>query len=211
MAEPVQYAWQQLPRETDKAYQAFVVYRNLEPKERSLARVGSELVKSRTLLSRWSAQWNWVERAREWDHYQELKRLERRIEEKQKMDETHLKIVRGMRNKIIEALSKMDPQVLAVDMREMRSWISEFIKLERLIMGEPESIEERRERVEIHATIEEQIKEYAPVFQELIDEGLVTLDGHPRAPIIAGSSEDGGDDDTVDIDDGLDGPPVFED
>jgi hypothetical protein len=52
MDEPQQYAWQQQPRETDKAYQAFVVYRNLDPKERSLSRVVSELAKSRTLLSR---------------------------------------------------------------------------------------------------------------------------------------------------------------
>lgn len=55
MTESQQYTWQQ-PRETDKAYQAFVTYRNLDPEERSLARVGWEWVKSRTLLSRWSAQ-----------------------------------------------------------------------------------------------------------------------------------------------------------
>ena len=209
MAEPVQQPWQQLPGESIKAYQAFVTYRNLEVKERLLQRVGSELVKSVTLLSRWSAKWSWVERAQAWDNFQEVKRLEKRIEEKQKMDETHLKIVRAMRTKIIQALEKTEPETLARDMREMRSWISEFIKLERLIMGEPESIEERREKIQIHASIEEQIKEYAPVFQELIDEGVITLDGHPRAAVGpaeagAGAGAAGAEDEEDD-----EGPPVF--
>ena len=184
MAEPAQQPFHQLPGESIKAYQAFVVYRNLDAKERSLQRVGSELVKSRQLLSRWSAKWSWVERAQAWDNHQEIKRLEARIEEKQKMDEQHLKIVRAMRSKIIDALTKMEADVLARDVREMRSWIAEFIRLERLIMGEPESIEERREKIEIHASIEEQIKEYAPVFQELIDEGVITLDGEPALPLV---------------------------
>ena len=204
MATPAQNPWQQLPGESIKAYQAFVVYRNLDPKERSLQRVGSELVKSRQLLSRWSSKWSWVERAQAWDNFQEIKRLEKRIEEKKKMDEQHLKIVRAMRSKIIDALTKMDAEVLAKDMREMRSWISEFIKLERLIMGEPESIEERREKIEIHASIEEQIREYAPVFQELIDEGVITLDGEPRAAIDSSGSEVEGEDPEDD-----EGPPVF--
>ena len=160
------------------------------------------MVKSRQLLSRWSATWSWVERAQAWDNHQEIKRLEARIEEKQKMDEQHLKIVRAMRSKIIDALTKMEADVLARDVREMRSWISEFIRLERLIMGEPESIEERREKIEIHASIEEQIKEYAPVFQELIDEGVITLDGEPRAAVGPASEadEEGPEDE---------GPPVF--
>jgi hypothetical protein len=45
MAEPIQHSWQQLPSETDKAYEAFAIYRNLEPRERSLSssvRVGQK-------------------------------------------------------------------------------------------------------------------------------------------------------------------------
>ena len=64
MDKPQQYAWQQLPRETDKAYHAFATFRNLEPRDRSLARVVSELGKSRGLMERWSSRWSWVEGAR---------------------------------------------------------------------------------------------------------------------------------------------------
>ncbi len=190
MAEPVQYSWQQLPGETDKAYEAFAVYRNLEPNERSLSRVTSELAKSIPLVKRWSSQWQWVERARDWDHYQELRILEARIQEKQQMDERHLKIIRAARNKAVEALTNMDAETLAKNACELRHWIVEFVKLERLIMGEPESIEERREKVEIKASIVEQIMEYAPVFQELIDEGAITLGPGNAGALVAPEGED---------------------
>ncbi len=182
MAEPVQYAWQQLPGETDKAYQAFVVYRNLEPKERTLSRVSSELAKSIPLVKRWSSRWDWVERVRVWDDYQEMRRLEARIAEKQRLDEQHLKIIRAMRTKALEALAQMDVADLAKNMYELRNWITDFIKCERLVMGEPETIEGRREKIELQATIEERIKSYAPVFQELLDEGAIRLDGYHDQP-----------------------------
>ena len=165
MAEPQQYAWQQLPHETDKAYQAFVVYRNLDPKERSLSRVVSELGKSRALIERWSAGWSWVERARAWDAHQEMRRLEKLIEAKQKMDEEHLRIIRGARSKAIKALAEMNPEELATNLTELRHWILDLIRYERLILGEPESIEERSEKIAVQATIEERLKAYAPICQ----------------------------------------------
>jgi hypothetical protein len=197
MAEPAQYAWQQLPRETDKAYQAFVVYRNPEPQERSQAGVASECTKSVSLIRRWSSQWSWLERAREWDAHQEMRRLEARIEEKQRMDEEHLKIIRAMRSKALQALAQMETETLASNMYELRNWITDFIKYECLVMGEPESIEERREKVEIQATIEERLKTYAPVFQGVLPQGqadayarwfydhldpLTHLDAYARGP-----------------------------
>ena len=62
--------WQQpIPGESDKAFAAFCKYRDLGS-ERTLARVGQELVKSVTLLSRWSAAYEWVERVRGYDAVQ---------------------------------------------------------------------------------------------------------------------------------------------
>jgi hypothetical protein len=72
-------------------------------------------------------------------------------------------------------------------------------------MGEPESIEERREKIQIHASIEEKIKEYAPVFQELIDEGAITLDGHPRAAVTGVEAGEP----LAEDEDQDEGPPVF--
>jgi hypothetical protein len=107
-----------------------------------------------------------------------MRRLERRIEEKQKMDEEHLEIVRDARSKAIEALAAAEVGQLASNLPELRHWITELIRFERLIMGEPETIEVRREKIELQASIEEKLKGYAPVFQELLDEGAIRLDGH---------------------------------
>jgi hypothetical protein len=60
----------------------------------------------------------------------------------------------------------------------------------KLAPSEAESIEERRERIEIHASIEERLKEYVPVFQELLDEGAIRLDGQPA--LLAGENRDKG-------------------
>ena len=105
MAESHQHAWQQQPRETDKAFRAFIAYRRLEAEERSLSRVVSELGKSRALIEGWSSRWSWVERARTWDNHQELRVLEGRIEEKRQMDEAHLKIVWAVRGRATSALA----------------------------------------------------------------------------------------------------------
>ena len=53
----------------------------------------------------WSSRWSWVEGARTWDDHQEIRILEGRIEEKKRMNEDHLKIVRGARGRATSALA----------------------------------------------------------------------------------------------------------
>jgi len=53
--------FEQQPKESAKAYAAFIEYLNLGP-ERSLTAVRQKLGKSRALLERWSAKFDWVER-----------------------------------------------------------------------------------------------------------------------------------------------------
>src|SRR5712692_9429432 len=51
-------AFERQPRESAKAFEAFSVYLNMGP-ERSLAAVGQKLGKSKALLERWSAKFEW--------------------------------------------------------------------------------------------------------------------------------------------------------
>jgi hypothetical protein len=60
--------WVRQHSESPKAYEAFRAYL-LQGATRSLARVEAELGKSHQLISKWSAQWNWVERCRAYDVY----------------------------------------------------------------------------------------------------------------------------------------------
>jgi hypothetical protein len=50
--------FEQQPRESAKAFEAFSLYLNMGP-ERSLAAVGQKLGKSKALLERWSAKFDW--------------------------------------------------------------------------------------------------------------------------------------------------------
>jgi hypothetical protein len=106
------------------------------------------------------------------------------------MDEQHIKIIEIAKIKLVQALAQSDPKELAQDFPQMIYWMSELIRLERLIRGVPESIEERREKVQVRATIEEQLRMYVPVFQELLDEGAITLDG--QTALLAGKDQDKG-------------------
>ena len=61
--------WERQPTDTDKAWEAFEIYRSLGA-NRSLLKVGQQLGKSTTLLSRWSSRHDWTLRAAAWDRYQ---------------------------------------------------------------------------------------------------------------------------------------------
>ena len=55
------HAFEQLPKESAKAFAAFSLYLNFGP-ERSLAAVGQQLGKSVGLIERWSAKFDWSAR-----------------------------------------------------------------------------------------------------------------------------------------------------
>src|SRR3974390_3008501 len=56
-------AFEQQPRESDKAFAAFSLYLSLGP-ERSLAAVAAKLGKCGSLMERWSGKFAWRERVR---------------------------------------------------------------------------------------------------------------------------------------------------
>lgn len=71
--------WEQLPNETAKAYSAFSLYRDLPPygeRARSIARVAQELgYADAQVPQKWSMKFNWVERSRAFDAYQQARSL----------------------------------------------------------------------------------------------------------------------------------------
>jgi|SRR5215211_8347970 len=164
-------AWHRQPGESKQAYAAFNVWRHLKPTERSIPRVVSELSKSRQLLQRWKTEWNWDERAQEWDEEVEIRELDARIESKAKMDEEHLKIVRTARNKAVLRLRDIDLSNLSP--AELRAWLDQFMRWERLILGEPESIGERRTRVEKAdpASVEKELEQVMPIIERMFRAG----------------------------------------
>lgn len=74
--------WARQPGETDKAFEAFAVYRDLGP-ARSLTIAGRELGKSKATLERWCVRFKWVERVSAWDDEADRLSRERDLLERQ--------------------------------------------------------------------------------------------------------------------------------
>lgn len=55
------YSFEQLPKESEKAFSAFSLYLNMGP-ERSTQAVAKKLAKSEQLIRRWSAKFDWLAR-----------------------------------------------------------------------------------------------------------------------------------------------------
>lgn len=105
-----EYAWEQLPDESAKAFQAFSLYLKMGI-ERSISKVAEKLGKSRALIERWSSVWQWGERVRRYDAWkQQVKRekLRHRIEESAEDDyETAKKLQEILKSPAIALLQKM--------------------------------------------------------------------------------------------------------
>jgi hypothetical protein len=77
--DPGRLPWEQQPRESARAYQGFVVYRDLEA-SRSLRKVAAQLQKNVSLVERWSRTHDWVVRAHAYDTHMLRRRLNAREE-----------------------------------------------------------------------------------------------------------------------------------
>lgn len=67
--------WDRQSGESAPAYEAFLTYRDMGY-ARSNGGVAQKLGKSKTLMDRWSAQWNWVQRTEAWDSMPSAKLVE---------------------------------------------------------------------------------------------------------------------------------------
>lgn len=115
-------SWERQPGETPKAFEAFELYCKLG-EERSIRKVAQKLLKSQQLMSRWSSQWSWVSRARDYDN--EMKRRELQAQKKayQDMQKRQIGMAVQLQKKAFEALQK-----LPVDKMTAKD-IKEFMKL----------------------------------------------------------------------------------
>lgn len=80
-------AWERQPGETDKAFEAWGVYRDKPPQERSYRTVAATLNKSETLIARWASQWHWQDRISAWQDFLDQKSIEAKLRAIEKMHE----------------------------------------------------------------------------------------------------------------------------
>ena len=124
--------WEQQENETATAFAAFVIYRDLGLGIRSVVKVGQQLGKSRTLIERWSSQWNWVNRCRVYD--QELDRLirERHMSELYAARDRHALLAREVQEKVLERLENMAADEIPVPVLAQMLKIATDVELRAL-------------------------------------------------------------------------------
>lgn len=163
-------AWERQRGESQKAFEAFTVYRDLES-ERSLVKVGQKLGKSSTLIERWSVQWSWVERARLYDEEKERQYLLQQEEERKKMAERHAKQSMMFQNKVLERLRTIDPNRLTP--ADLIKWFEVAVKVERQARGESTEKHELNHTGQVNTNNEHNITHrvlHDPVTRELARE-----------------------------------------
>lgn len=162
--------WERWPGETGRAYEAFLVYREMDRGSRSITKVAQKLDKSRTLIGRWSKRWRWIFRSDHWDAHVDRLTEQNLAERLGQLAERHEILARGAMaaaskalENLIAALSSKDnvpaygaviasvdtiirlQQDLAAQMRE---------RLERTgIGGVPVDIADAREELERRLTL----------------------------------------------------------
>ena len=131
--------WQRRQDESAKAFHAFIIYRDMLPKERSLEKVRERLGKGRgyyPLLERWSSRHRWGERSLAHDDYLDEVRAESQVHAVKEMAERQAKEGLALQKIGIEYLTEKGIN----KSRDAIRAVAEGAKLERLARGEPSEI-----------------------------------------------------------------------
>ena len=120
--------WERQEGESVKAYEAFQCYLNLG-ETRSQRLVSEQLSKSRQLISRWSANYQWVERVAAYENDLQSQAQAEGVKKARQMADRHISIAMKMQQKALQALKEMDPR--DIDPKNLVAFIREATKLER--------------------------------------------------------------------------------
>lgn len=168
--------WELQPGETDLAFRAFVVYRDLGG-TRTLAQTTAIIGKPKDYawqVEQWSAKHHWVQRVRAWDSHQDklacAAALEAKQEAAKQMVKRHLLISEQLQSmasvELMRWLHRLGVTELEPDLKRkpklkpstIQTLLDYAIKLERLNRDEPESIQEVRDKKLDPDLLEQRIK-----------------------------------------------------
>lgn len=125
--------WEQRERESDPAYQAFLLYRDQKKGARSITKAASELDKSRALIGRWSSDWTWQARVAAWDEHLQSAADEAQLQATRQMNARHAANGIAMQNKAMERLMGLDVAELTPE--QLLRLIESGITIERGARG----------------------------------------------------------------------------
>jgi hypothetical protein len=152
-------AWERWPGESDAAFSAFVIYRDLGA-QRSLDAASTQYhrrnhraaegpqegrrknAKCSGQVRIWADRWDWRARAAAWDAEQDRQARQAMLQEIVDMRKRHAQEAMMLQKAAMQRLQALDPQTLSQS--QLLVYFIEATKLERLSRGEPETIGEQR-------------------------------------------------------------------
>ncbi len=136
MSEPEILAWDRQQREPERAYGYFVLYRDLG-RTRTVAKVATEVDRSRDYLHKLATTWKWVQRAAAWDREEDRLYVEGLAEQRRDMAKRHARISAALQAKIVARLQTLDASKLSP--ADIARWLEVATRVERLALGLPDS------------------------------------------------------------------------
>lgn len=121
--------WERQKGESEKAYEAFSIYRDMGEK-RTIVAVVKRLEKSRSLIDRWKDRWEWTERVRAYDNDLEKEARAKAIKDRKDMTERHIGIAMQFQKKALEALKSLPVEDMSA--KDIKEFIKMATDLERL-------------------------------------------------------------------------------
>jgi hypothetical protein len=139
--------WERLPGESDKAFAAFIAYRDTAEKDRSIpkcvaAYYGGESSAKVRQWQRWSSDFRWQERVQAWTDEQDRVATAARLREIEAMNARHASEARALQQKALTRLQTLQPSELSPGL--LLRYLLDAARLERSAMGEPDQIVEQR-------------------------------------------------------------------
>ncbi|KPI15699.1 hypothetical protein OK074_2144 [Actinobacteria bacterium OK074] len=125
-------AWERQPGESAAAWEAFACYRDLGL-SRSIGKAAERLVKSRTLIERWSTAHRWVLRVEAWDREQDRVWRAERYQAARDVARRHARLASAAQSKIVAQLQQLDPSRLSPS--DVIRWLEVTIRIERQAYG----------------------------------------------------------------------------
>jgi hypothetical protein len=121
--------WERQPGESEKAFEAFSLYLNMGA-DRTITAVVKQLEKSRSLIDRWKARWEWSDRVREYDNDKERQARKEAEKGLRDMYARQTKIAMSVQTKALQALDALNPEDMSV--KDIKEYIKMATDLERL-------------------------------------------------------------------------------
>ncbi|TDB79607.1 hypothetical protein [Micromonospora sp. KC721] len=136
MSEPAILPWDRQTREPETAYGYFALYRDLG-RTRTVAKVATEVNKSRDYLHNLATRWKWVQRAQAWDREEDRLYIEGLAEQRRDMARRHARIASALQSKLVTRLQNLDASKLSP--ADIARWLEVTTRVERLALGLPDS------------------------------------------------------------------------